>query len=67
MTDTTAHDTDDNDFLDGTCDIDAPMLDPVPDDEVPWHVLFASVMHSGREAIEAHAAKWRELFPRGGH
>jgi hypothetical protein len=56
----------DDDYLDGTCDLDAEMLEPVPDEEAPWHVLFASVLHEGREAIEAHAAKWRALFPRGG-
>jgi hypothetical protein len=53
----------DDDYLDGTCDLDAPMLPPVPDAEAPWHVLFASVLYDGPAAIEAHAAKWRALFP----
>jgi hypothetical protein len=51
-----------SDFLDGACDLDAEMLEPVPDEEVPWHVLFASVLHAGDAAIEARAREWRELF-----
>jgi hypothetical protein len=59
MSDTTRED---DDFLDGICDLDADMGPPTPDDEVVWVVLFASVLGKGRDAIEARAAEWRELF-----
>jgi len=54
----------DGDLLDG-CGI---LLDgesrrnPTDDREVPWIVLFASVLRDGDEAIERKAIEWRELF-----
>jgi hypothetical protein len=32
------------------------------DEDIPWVVLFASVMNEGDEAIESRAAEWQELF-----
>jgi hypothetical protein len=58
--------TDEDDFLDGICDLDADMGgDPTPDDLVVWVVLFASVLGKGEDAILARAEEWRTLFGGG--
>jgi hypothetical protein len=60
-------DVDDDDTLDGICDLDAPMGPPTPDHLVPWVVLFATVIDhdhrvaNARRALEL-AGEWRALF-----
>lgn len=38
------------------------MIDPIPDDQTVWLVLFASVLYREPAAILARAREWRELF-----
>lgn len=60
----------DRDDLDGICDFDAPMGPPVPDEWLPWVVLFATDLTPDLgvrdvAVLEAHAAQWRALFSGG--
>ena len=66
----TTTDVDGDDYLDGCCDLDFDMGPPVPDDEVVWVVLFATVLDGDlrvrdRAALARRAREWHELFDRG--
>ena len=50
----------DDDYLDG-CELDFT-VDPTPDADLPWVVLFAGVDLTDRAAVEARARAWRALF-----
>lgn len=59
--------SDDDDFLDGMCDLDFDNGPEVTDDLTPWVVLFASHLDHNlevrdRTALEVKAAAWRVLF-----
>lgn len=56
------HDELDPDLID-SCDADFT-VDPTPDDELDFVVLFADVDPSDVDALERRAAEWAELFPR---
>jgi len=65
VSDTTAED--DDDFLDGMCDLDFDNGPPVPDELTPWVVLFASLLDFDLRprditAVERRAHEWRVLF-----
>jgi hypothetical protein len=62
----------DDDYLDGMCDLDFEVTVPTTDDLTPWVVLFADLLGPdqqptvSREAIEARAAEWVDLFAQAG-
>ena len=47
---------------DAGCEPGLPHLEWIPDRHTVWLVLFAHVLYSGPEALEARAQEWRELF-----
>ena len=60
----------DDDFLDGLCDLDFDMGPDTTDFLTPWVVLFCDLIdydHQPREraAVEARAEEWRALFGGG--
>jgi hypothetical protein len=59
-----------SDFLDGMCDLDFDNGPPVPDEHLPYVVLFASHLDSelavsDMPALLAKAEAWRTLFGGG--
>jgi hypothetical protein len=58
---------DEDDALDGCCDLDFAMGRDVTDDMIPWVVLFATLLDDDLEprdlvAVERKAEEWRVLF-----
>jgi len=58
---------DDDDFLDGMCDLDFDNGHEVTEDELPYVVLFATDLDADehvrdRATLERHAQQWHELF-----
>ena len=57
------------DFLDGCCDLDFDMGAPVTDAQLPYVVLFATLLDhdlrvTDRAALKRKAREWRTLFGR---
>ena len=52
---------DDDDMLDGMCDLDFEMAPRTDDADIDALVLFADTQFDDPEAVEAKAAAWREL------
>lgn len=53
----------DDDHLDGMCDLDFEMAPRTDDSEIPALVLFAATDFLDPAAVEARRAEWLALFP----
>jgi len=53
---------DDDDTLDGICDLDAEMAPETADEDVDALVLYADTQFDDPIAVEAAEAAWNELF-----
>lgn len=68
MSDTTDQaGVDDDDFLDGLCDLDFEMGPDTTDELLPWVVLFADLLDTEQRPrslvdVERRAHEWRALF-----
>jgi uncharacterized protein YciU (UPF0263 family) len=52
---------DDDDMLDGACDLDAEMAPETSDEDAPALVLFADTQFDDPDAVEVRRAEWVEL------